>query len=110
LTRIKDAAPPAGQGAAPSDEEHCVNHRHRKVLHAVFAHPLNHNIDPTILRHVLEELGAELRETGAGSLQVSLNGKTRAFHLGRHSVPGEVVMQIRHFLQEAGVDPAEYPV
>ncbi|MCS6932937.1 MAG: hypothetical protein NZM27_12090 [Acetobacteraceae bacterium] len=87
-----------------------MNHRHRKVLHAVFAHPLNHNIDPTLLRHVFEELGADLRETGAGSTQVTLNGKVRAFHLGQHSVPGEVVMQVRHFLKEAGVDPAAYPV
>jgi hypothetical protein len=42
-----------------------MNHRHRKVLHAVFAHPLNHNIDPTHLEHVLEELGAETRPTGS---------------------------------------------
>jgi shikimate 5-dehydrogenase len=87
-----------------------VNHRHRKVLYAVFAHPLNHNIDPTLLRHVFEELGAEIRETGAGSTQVTLNGKVRAFHLGQHSVPGEVVMQVRHFLKDAGVDPEAYPV
>jgi hypothetical protein len=90
-------------------EDTRVNHRHRKVLHAVFAHPLNHNIDPLHLRHVFEDLGADLRETGAGSTQVTLNGKVHAFHLGQHSVPGDVVMAVRHFLQDAGVEAAAYP-
>lgn len=87
-----------------------MGHRHRPVLRAVFAHPLNHNIDPANLRHVFEELGAEMRGTSAGSTQVSLNGQVHAFRLGKHSVPGEVVMAVRHFLKDAGVDPAAYPV
>jgi hypothetical protein len=87
-----------------------MNHRHRKVLHAVFAHPLNHNIDPTHLEHVLDELGAETRPTGSGALQVQLNGVSHAFHFGTHSVPGDQVMALRKFLQQAGVDPEAYPV
>jgi hypothetical protein len=39
-----------------------------------------------------------------------LNGKAHAFHLGRHSVPGEVVMQVRHVLKDARVEPEAHPV
>ncbi len=82
-----------------------MNHKHRKVLHGIFAHPLNHNLDPGQVEHVLTELGAELRHTGHGALRVNLNGHQDSFHLGRGSVGGEEVMRVRKLIAAAGVEP-----
>ena len=88
-----------------------MNHRHRKVLHAIFAHPLNNNLDPEAVVHVLEELGAETKHAGSGALAVSLNGAQAHFHIRGHSVPGEEVMRLRRLIEQAGVDPArDYPL
>lgn len=86
-----------------------MNHRHRKVLHALFAHPVSSNIDPKAVQAVLEHLGAEVEHTGTGRIGVKLNGHTHAFHDTRHSLSKEEVVAIRSFLAEAGVDPAAYP-
>lgn len=88
-----------------------MNHRHRKVLHGIFAHPLNHNLDPRAVTHVLEELGAELHHTGHGALSVKLGGQQASFHLGSHSVPGEEVMRLRKLIAAAGIEPQrDYPL
>jgi hypothetical protein len=86
-----------------------MNHRHRKVLHAIFAHPVSANIDPKAVHAVLEELGAELSHNGSGHVSVTLNGQAHAFHDARHSLSKEEVVAIRRFLAEAGVDPSSYP-
>lgn len=86
-----------------------MNHRHRKVLHALFAHPVSANIDPKAVQSVFEELGAEVSHTGTGRIGVTLNGHTHAFHDTRHSLGKDEVVAIRTFLTEAGVDPAAYP-
>jgi hypothetical protein len=82
-----------------------MNHKHRKVLHAIFAHPLNHNLDPQQVEHVLTELGAELHHTGHGALRATLNGQQDSFHLGRGSVGGEEVMRLRKLIAAAGIEP-----
>lgn len=88
-----------------------MNHRHRKVLHGLFAHPLNHNLDPRAVEHVLEELGAELRHTGHGALAVKLADQQGSFHLGAGSVGGDEVMRLRKLIAAAGVDPErDYPL
>jgi len=83
-----------------------MNHRHRKVLHGIFAHPLNHNLDPRAVEHVLADLGAELHHTGHGALAVKIGGQQGSFHLGTHSVPGGEVLRLRKLLAAAGVEPA----
>lgn len=40
-----------------------MNHKHRTTLHGLFAHPMSSNIDPKIVRSMLEELGAEITHT-----------------------------------------------
>lgn len=82
-----------------------MNHRHRKVLHGIFAHPLNHNLDPKAVQHVLEELGADLGHSGTGALTVRLGDHQGSFHLGAGSVAGEEVMRLRKFLSAAGIEP-----
>lgn len=88
-----------------------MNHRHRKVLHQIFAHPVNPNIHMRDIETVFSELGAELGHSGQGKLKVTLNGHTAAFHAGEKTVNKEEVVQIRKFLEEAGVDPErDYPL
>lgn len=87
-----------------------MNHRHRKVLHALFAHPINANIDFKDVEHVLRDLGAEIDNKSGSRIGVTLKGHTAAFRHGNHSLPKEEVIQIRKFLESCGVSPADYPV
>lgn len=87
-----------------------MNHRHRKVLHALFAHPLSANIDFTEVVHVLEELGAEIDNKSGNRIGVKLGGHSVAFVHANHSIPKDEVVQIRKFLETCGVKPDDYPV
>ncbi|NKC30702.1 hypothetical protein [Falsiroseomonas selenitidurans] len=88
-----------------------MNHQHRKVLHALFAHPVSANIDPKQAFHVFEELGAEIATGGHGQVKVTLAGHTHGFHDTHHSLSKEEVVEMRKFLAAAGIDPArDYPL
>jgi hypothetical protein len=87
-----------------------MNHRHRKVLHALFAHPVSHNIAYKDVVSVLEELGAEIDNKSGNRIGVKLNGHNAAFNHAQHDLPAEEVMQVKKFLTTCGVDPAAYPV
>ncbi len=87
-----------------------MNHRHRKVLHALFAHPISANIDIKEIEHVLRELGAEIEPKSGGRLGVTLRGHTVAIAHANHSVPKEEVIQIKKFLETCGVSASEYPL
>jgi hypothetical protein len=85
-----------------------MNHRHRKTLQALFAHPISSNINFKELVHVLEELGAEIENKAGNRIGVSLNGLSAAFVHAHHDLPKEEVMQVRKFLTQCGIDPAKY--
>ncbi len=87
-----------------------MNHRHRKVLHALFAHPVSGNIDFKEVVHVFEELGAEIENKAGNRIGVKLNGHSAAFSHPHHDLPKEEVAQIKKFLATCGVDPATFPV
>lgn len=87
-----------------------MNHRHRKILHAIFAHPVSGNISFKDVVHVFEELGAEVDNKSGNRIGVTLGGHTVAFAHGSHDLPKEEVMQIKKFLTTCGVDPETYPV
>jgi hypothetical protein len=88
-----------------------MNHRHRKVLHALFAHPVSANISFKDVESLLSELGGEVGHTGHGKLKVELNGHSAAFSTAPHSLPKEEVAQVRKFIAAAGIDPArDYPL
>jgi hypothetical protein len=111
LIRIKDPRRGAAETGRPTSHGSRMNHHHRKVLHALFAHPVSANIDPKHVLSVLEELGAEVAPGGHGQVKVTLNGRTRGFHDTRHSLSRDEVGALRHFLVEAGVDPErDYPL
>ena len=88
-----------------------MNHRHRKVLHSFFAHPLASNIHVRDAEVVFGELGGEVSHSKSGRLHVSLNGHTANFGTPHHTLPKEEVMQIRKFLELCDVDPErDYPL
>ncbi len=86
-----------------------MNHKHRKVLAQLFAHPISSNIDFKEVEHVLKELGAEIENKHGNRIGVTLNGHTVALTHVNHSLPKDEVVQIRKFLETAGVNPEQYP-
>ena len=87
-----------------------MNHHQRKVLHAVFAHPLNANLEMKDIVNVLNGLGAEVDFKSKSRVGVTLNGRTTVLHLSSHSLLKAVVMQIRKFLESSGITAEAYPV
>lgn len=83
-----------------------MNHHHRKILHALFSHPVSSNLDPKHVHAALEEIGAGIAHGGHGQVVVTLNGHTHGFPAQRHSLSKEEVGELRKFLTTAGVDPA----
>lgn len=86
-----------------------MNHKHRKVLHAIFAHPVSANIDFKDVVSVFEELGGEIDNKQGNRIGVKLNGHSAAFRHAQHDLPIDEVVQIRKFLATCGVDPNQYP-
>jgi len=88
-----------------------MNHRHRKVLHALFAHPISTNIDLKDIASVFRELGAAVEHDNKGRLTVKLNGRSAHFPAAHRGLPKDEVVQIRKFIEGCGIDPQrDYPV
>jgi hypothetical protein len=88
-----------------------MNHKHRAILHALFAHPMSGNIDPKAVHSMLQELGADITHSRHNHLMVTLNGFTHGFHEAQHSLSKDEVAALRKFLTDAGIDPArDYPL
>ncbi len=79
---------------------------HQRTLAMLFEHPLNHNIEWPDVLHLLESLGT-VSEGGKGSLHVTVNGQTTVLHPPKHKdlKDSEQLMEIRHFLRRAGIQP-----
>jgi len=87
-----------------------VNHHQRKVLHAIFAHPVNANLEMKDIMNVMNGLGAEIDAKSKSRLGVTLNGRTTVLHLASHSLLKAEVMQIRKFLESCGITAEAYPI
>lgn len=88
-----------------------MNHHHRKILHALFAHPINANIGMKDVESVMRELGAEINSAHSGKVHVALNGHSANFSHAKHALPKEEVVQMRKFIESAGIDPErDYPL
>jgi hypothetical protein len=88
-----------------------VNHHQGKVLHAIFAHPINANLEMKDIVSVLNALGAEIDDAKSKSrLGVMLNGRTTVLHISSQSVLKAEVMQIRKFLESCGIAVEAYPI
>jgi len=71
-----------------------VNHRHRKGLHALCAHPVRAYNDLKAVRAMLVELGAEAAHGGGGRVFVKRNGWTHRFHDAKYSLSKDEVLAI----------------
>lgn len=49
-----------------------MNHHHRKILHAIFAHPVHSNLDVKDVTHVFTGLGAEIDNKTGSRIGVAL--------------------------------------
>jgi len=88
-----------------------MNHKHRKVLHALFAHPVSANISTRSVESVLRELGAEIDQRHGGRMGVKLNGHFAEFSHPSHSLQPTQVRQMSKFITAAGIDPQQdYPL
>lgn len=78
------------------------------TLTALFAHPVSHGIRLSRVEALFHGLGAEVERSG-GRLRIRLpQGPETWLHCGGHhqsELDAEAVLRLRHFLQEAGVDP-----
>lgn len=88
-----------------------MNHHHRKILHALFAHPVSANIAMKDVENVLRDMGAELSHSHSGKLAVKLKGHSANFSNAHHSLPKQEVAQVRKFLESCDIDPnRDYPM
>lgn len=88
-----------------------MNHRHRKLLHALFAHPINANVSMRDVESVMRELGAEVDAAHSGKTHVVLKGHSANFSHAGHSLPKQQVVQVRKFIEGCGIDPErDYPL
>ncbi len=88
-----------------------MNHKHRKVLHALFAHPVSPNIAFRDVEAVFQELGADVSNSHTGKLHVTLSGHSVNFGHVKHSLLKTEVTQVRKFIETCGIDPAkDYPL
>ncbi len=85
-----------------------MNHKHRVTLQKIFAHPIDTNIDWKKIESLLSHLGAELNEGRTGRMKVILNGQEAVFSLPHHGhalQDKNEIVQLRHFLEGAGITP-----
>jgi hypothetical protein len=88
-----------------------VNHKHRKILPSLFAHPISGNISLKQVESVFQELGAEIEERQHSKIAVKLNGHTVAFRHAKHDLPKQEVQQIKKFIEDCGIDLVrDYPL
>ena len=86
-----------------------MNHHQRKVLQAIFAHPVNANLDLKDVRTCSPGSGPRStpgRRAGSGSRSTA---QTTLLHLAHHSLMKAEVMQIRKFLEACGISAGAYP-
>jgi len=86
-----------------------MNHHQRKLFHAIFAHPLNANLEMKDIVNVLNGLGAEIDAKSKSRLGVTLNGRMTVLHLASRTLSKTDVMQIRKFLETCGITAEAYP-
>ncbi len=86
-----------------------MNHHQRKVLHAIFAHPVNANLEMKDIETVLNGLGAEMATKTKSRLGVKFNGKETVLHLANHTLIKAEVIEVRKFLEACGVSAGTFP-
>jgi hypothetical protein len=93
------------RGIAMASEHRAASHE--RTLEQLFQHPLAHNLEWRDLERLLEAVGTVEVEHN-GKVRVEVNGQTTILHRPRHKDVADVeqLVEIRHFLERAGVKPA----
>jgi len=84
-----------------------MNTGNRKTLQAVFADPVNGNIEWRKIESLLKALGCEIIETGGSRIAIVYEGKKATFHRPH---PGKEALRyrvsaVRDFLELIGKKP-----
>jgi len=78
----------------------------KEKIEKVFEHPTSANIDFKKLLHALEHYGARIEHTKHNKVKIFLNDKEYAIPVPHeHTLPKDMVIELRHFLKEAGLTP-----
>lgn len=79
---------------------------HTRTLDQLFQHPLSHNIEWKDVVRLLEAVG-QVDEEHNGKLRVALNKETIVLRRPHNDVLDvEQLVEIKHFLERAGVTPS----
>ncbi len=84
-----------------------MNSRHRKTLEAIFANPVNGNLEWRRIEALFLALGAEIHEGNGSRVMYVLNGEkfdVHRPHPGKEALKYRV-KNARHFLENAGITP-----
>lgn len=84
-----------------------MSHNHENTLRQIFAHPVSMNIKWKDVEHLIESLGGKAEPSQGGRERFVLNGQDRVFHVphSKQIESRDEVVQLRHFLEAAGVTP-----
>ena len=86
-----------------------MSSRHERTLGQLMQHPMMMNIKWRDVVHMFEAQGATTEVVHGGRLKVSLNGQEQTFHIphGKTLDSRDELMEIRHFLERAGITSPE---
>jgi hypothetical protein len=81
--------------------------KHRRTLRAVFAEPVQANINWSDIEALLKASGAEISEGEGSRVRIALNGVRAVFHRPHPQKETDkgALRSMRRFLTEAGVTP-----
>lgn len=83
-----------------------MSHHNKKVLEAIFAHPISSNIDFKDMEHALSCVGVTIEEKAANKVELSMDGRSVIIHRPhQHTLPKDEVATIRGFLIDCGIAP-----
>lgn len=84
--------------------------RSARTYEKVFAHPLTHDLEAEAVRHLLRELGHEVKDDDRRVI-ARLNSNTLALHVTpeRGPLTADGIMILRHYLQATAATPAAMP-
>lgn len=83
--------------------------KHRKTFESLHEKPDRNDVDWNDFIHLLEYLGAEIKNSGGSAHGIKLNGEYSVFHKPHpgHTIYLSDLKRIRKFLKNAGVEKVE---
>ncbi len=80
--------------------------KHKEKIQKIFAHPTSGNIEFKKLIHALEHYGATVEISKHNKAKIFLNEEELVISVPHdHVLPKDTVIELRHFLERAGLRP-----